>query len=155
MRPGNLATSLIVLTGYAMVLFFGACHPETAQSTGVRQGMIAQLDTSQYTQILWKDTVINFGTAKEGDTVRLQFGFANSGNKLLFINDVRPSCGCTVADYPEKPVAPGANASITVLFTTAWHPGAQRKTVSVKTNTKERTVRTLLFFGNVLPKKSL
>ena len=100
------------------------------------------------------DTAIHFATVKEGDTVQLKFAFTNTGNRLLFINDVRPSCGCTVANYPERPVVPGDTGSITIRFGTGWHPGSQRKTVLVKANTKERVHHQLIFFGEVLPKIS-
>lgn len=113
--------------------------------------MIAQLDTNQYTHIRWKDTLINFGTVKEGDTVRLQFSFVNTGSKLLFINEVRPSCGCTITDYPEKPVSPGETGSVTAVFTTYRHPGLQQKSILVKANTKGKVHHKLIFYGEVLP----
>lgn len=133
------------------MMVFSSCQSEpSSQTAGVKPSMIAQLDTNQYTSIRWKDTLINFGTVKEGDTVRLQFSFVNTGNKLLFINDVRPSCGCTIADYPEKPVSPGQTGSITAVFTTAWHPGTQQKSILVKANTKGKVNHKLLFTGEVL-----
>jgi hypothetical protein len=137
---------VVVLVGLA------ACHSEPITQTGVKASMIAQLDTNQYTRIKWKDTTMHFETVKEGDTVQMKFSFTNTGNKLLFINDVRPSCGCTVANYPEQPVAPGDTGSITVRFGTGWHPGSQRKLVMVKANTKESVNHKLIFFGEVLPK---
>ncbi len=133
------------------LITFSSCHTRPAVP-GVKASMIAQLDTNQYTQIQWKDTLINFGTVTEGDTVRMGFGFANTGNKLLFINEVKPGCGCTIASYPQEPLLPGRSGTIEALFTTDWHPGAQQKIIMVKANTKGKIFHKLIFFGDVLPK---
>ena len=135
---------VLFFVGYNMVLFSCKSEP-SSKAAGIKPSIIAQLDTNQYTTIRWKDTLINFGTVNEGDTVRLQFSFVNTGNKLLFINDVRPSCGCTIADYPEKPISPGETGSITAVFTTGWHPGSQQKSILVKANTKGRINHKLIF----------
>ena len=129
-----------------------SCKNKTNEVQSVKQSIIAQLDTNQYTMIKWKDTLLNFGTVKEGDTVRLQFSFLNTGNKFLFINNVRPSCGCTIVDYPEQPIKPGAEGNILALFTTNWHPGIQKKSIQVKVNTKGSVYHKLIFSGKVLPK---
>jgi len=147
------ACCIIFCTGWMIVL--PSCKSEpSSQTAGVKASTIAQLDTNQYTHIEWKDTLLNFGKVKEGDTVRLQFAFKNTGNKLLFINDVRPSCGCTIANYPEKPFSPGDSGFITVVFTTDWHPGMQQKSIMVKANTKGRVNHKLIFSGDVTPKKA-
>lgn len=131
------------------VLSIVACQPKPA---GVKPSMIAQLDTNQYTRIQWKDTLLHFGTVREGDTVRLQYSFVNTGDKLLFINEVRPGCGCTIADYSQEPVMPGKSGFINVVFTTDWHPGSQQKIIMVKANTKGKVYHKLIFFGEVIAK---
>ncbi len=134
-----------------VVFGMGSCKSEPEIVKGVKQGTIAQLDTNQYTTITWKDTLIDFGKAREGDTVRMDFFFRNTGEKLLFINDVRSSCGCTIADYPKDPIVPGKGGKITAMFTTLRHPGEHRKLVMVKANTKGRTHHKLIFAGEVMP----
>ena len=135
------------------MILFSSCKSEPlSQAGGVKQSTIAQMDTNQYTSIKWKDTLVNFGTVKEGDTVRLSFSFTNTGDKLLFINDVRPSCGCTIADYPEKPVSPGQSGTINAVFKTDWHPGSTEKLILVRANTKGKVNHKLFVSGTVIPK---
>ena len=145
------ACCIIFCLGWAMILPSCTTDP-SSQRAGIKASIIAQLDTNQYTHIEWKDTLLNFGKVNEGDTVRLQFSFKNTGNKPLFLNDVRPSCGCTIADYPDKPVPVGESGSIKVVFTTKWHPGMQQKSVLVKANTKSRVNHKLIFSGEVIAK---
>lgn len=134
------------------ILVFSSCKQEPqTEIVGVKPSMIAQLDTNQHTRILWKDSVLNFGMVNEGDTVRLQFDFKNAGNKLLFITDVRAGCGCTIADYPEKPISPDEKGFITAVFTTASHPGTHRKNILVRANTKGGFNHKLFFIGDVKP----
>ena len=48
----------------------------------------------------------------ERDT--LQLGTIRYGEKLL--RDVRPSCGCTGAEWEKRPVAPGETGEIKITF---------------------------------------
>ena len=136
----NIIWCVCAFFSMVILLTFSSCRTKP-KVPGVKASMIAQLDTNQYTHIQWKDTLINFGTVTEGDTVRLGFGFTNTGNKLLFINEVKPGCGCTIASYPTEPLSPDKSGTIEALFTTDWHPGSQQKIIMVKANTKGRIFR--------------
>jgi hypothetical protein len=138
---------------FAILMWYVSACNQPAHRPGVQPAIIAQLDTSKYTTINWKDTMISFGTIREGDTVRGTFNFTNTGTKPLFISDVRPSCGCTVADYPQEAIAPGHSGSIRTAFGTGWHPGAQVKLLVVKTNTRPKTNSKLVLRGEVIPKQ--
>jgi hypothetical protein len=52
---------------------------------------------------------------------------------------VRPSCSCTVADKPKKPIAPGQSTEIVAKVSTDnATPGKEiKKTVTLMTNTKD------------------
>ena len=142
---------LVLISISILFLLTISCKNKTQEVQSVKSSIIAQLDTNQYTMIKWKDTLLNFGTVKEGDTVRLRFTFLNAGNKLLFINQVRPSCGCTIVDFPEAPIKPGTDGNIVAIFSTKWHPGIQKKSILVKANTKDKVNHKLIFSGRVLP----
>src|SRR5258705_5740529 len=126
-----------LIIGLVPVIFFlNACHNTIntyKNDLGIKPGVIAQIDTANYTTIEWEDTVRNFGTAKEGDSVFIKFRFKNTGNKALFLATVRPSCGCTVADFPKNAILPGTGGEATATFTTRGHSGYIHTTIMVIT----------------------
>ena len=78
----------------------------------------------------------NFGTFSENQpTQKCVFTFTNVGTAPLIINQAVASCGCTVATYTKKPVAPGEKGEIKVTYNgTGAFPGHFKKTITVRTN---------------------
>ena len=93
-------------------------------------------DSARYTSIQWLDSTKDFGTVPEGQKINVDFRFRNTGTTPLVITQVRPSCGCTIAEQPQEPIAPGAEGHISAIFNSQGHPGANRKTLFVTANTK-------------------
>lgn len=85
--------------------------------------------------IAFKDTVHDFGKVHENEVVQYNFAFTNTGKSPLIISAAAASCGCTVADYPHDPVAPGESGIMKVTFNTSGKSGHQEKSVSLHTNT--------------------
>lgn len=84
-------------------------------------------------KIEFKSEVIDYGEiAKGSDGVRV-FEFTNTGNVALVITDVTSSCGCTIPEKPEGPIAPGESGEIKVKYDTS-RVGPIRKTVTVYSN---------------------
>ena len=79
--------------------------------------------------------VHDFGTISEGDRVETEFIVKNIGDSDLMIYEAKGSCGCTVPEPPKEPIKPGDSAPIKVSFDSKGKPGAQEKTVTLKTNT--------------------
>ncbi|MEO6981202.1 MAG: DUF1573 domain-containing protein, partial [Mucilaginibacter sp.] len=46
----------------------------------------------------------DFGKIPQGTPVTTVFEFTNVGKEPLIITDVRPTCGCTIADFTKTPV---------------------------------------------------
>ena len=48
----------------------------------------------------------NFGTVAKGEAIEYSFKVRNNGKSDLVINDVKPSCGCTIGKFDKviKPV---------------------------------------------------
>lgn len=87
----------------------------------------------------FKDTLHDFGTIKKGEIVTYDFEFTNNGKEPLIISNATGSCGCTVADYPREPIAPGKPTNITVKFSSIGKHGHQEKSVTLTTNSKRGT----------------
>jgi hypothetical protein len=111
-------------------------------------------DSSQYTSITWLDsTNRHFGSIPEGKKLEVTFRFLNSGTKPLIIEQVRPSCGCTVAEQPEEPVLPGKEGVIKASFNSEGRSGVNNKTLYVIANTKSSQNNELRFSVVVEKKK--
>lgn len=97
---------------------------------------------------------IDYGQIDKGsDGVRV-FTFTNTGDAELIISDVKSSCGCTVPEKPDGPIAPGATSSIKVKYDTK-RVGKIRKTITVYSNAEE-PVKALKIKGEVMaPSKDL
>ena len=91
--------------------------------------------------IKFKEKEHDFGKIIQGEVVTYGFKFTNTGKKDLLIYKVRTSCGCTVSDYPKKPINPGEEGIINVTFNSKGRKGFQRKTVTVIANTEPNTSR--------------
>jgi uncharacterized protein DUF1573 len=95
-------------------------------------------------------TEFNFGKVTEGEIVKGTFVVSNKGETDLLILDAKASCGCTVPEWPKKPIKPGESADIKFEFNTKGKKGNQTKTITLQTNTEKITER-LIIKGTVLP----
>jgi hypothetical protein len=93
--------------------------------------------------------VEDFGKITQGEIVEKTFRFKNVGKSNLLISSAHGSCGCTVAEYPEKPIAPGEEAEIKVKFDSNGKQGRQQKTVTLVANTVPNT-KVLTLKGEVI-----
>ena len=98
--------------------------------------------------IEWGKTTFDFGQIVKNSPATAEFEFKNKSMVPLVINSVRPTCGCTVADYPKEPVQPGKSATITVKYNTR-SIGHFSKSIIVKTNASEGETR-LIIKGEVI-----
>lgn len=78
----------------------------------------------------------DFGRLSQGESIAYSFKFANTGNVDLLISNCDASCGCTVADFPKKPLKPGETGYITVTFNSAGKYGEEEQFVEVMANTQ-------------------
>jgi hypothetical protein len=146
----------LVITLLICIIFFEACKNKVnsyENTLGIRPASLASIDTANYTSIEWEDTLKHFGSIREGDSVLIKFNFRNTGKTVLYILEVIPGCGCTVADFPPDAIGPGDQGTITATFNTQGHPGNVSKNIMVKTNTKNKIVQKLEFSGEVLKKE--
>jgi len=87
-----------------------------------------------------------------GEEIESVFKLKNTGDYPLIIAEVKGSCSCTVADYPEDPIAPGDTEEITATVRTDnAAPGQLSKEVRVVANT-EPSLTVLSIRANVIRK---
>ncbi|MBS7563712.1 DUF1573 domain-containing protein [Mucilaginibacter sp. Bleaf8] len=90
----------------------------------------------------------DFGKIAQGKPVTTMFEYTNVGEEPLILTDVRPTCGCTIADYTKTPVKNGAKGTIKITYSAAA-PGAFSKAIVVTSNSKTPT-KTLYIVGEVV-----
>src|SRR5215203_4384371 len=99
-----------ILVAGAFIVCNSADKPAANVSKDKNDSVVkkAMEDTASYTSIEWLDSIrISLGKITEGQVVEVTWRFKNTGNKPLVIQNVTASCGCTIAEKPEQPVAPG------------------------------------------------
>ncbi|MBR5844358.1 MAG: DUF1573 domain-containing protein [Bacteroidaceae bacterium] len=107
----------------------------------------------QSAKIKFDNTMHDFELVPEdGGPVAHDFVFSNVGDAPLVVIEVNTNCGCTVADFPQAPVAPGKQGVISITFDPKGHPGEFAKEIVVKTNAKKKKSR-LHIKGMVLPQQ--
>jgi hypothetical protein len=119
------------------VVAIAACKQRTSQSAG--EVTVKEADNpADFTTMIWTDSTFrDMGTIKQGETLEIPFHFKNTGSKPLVIEDVHPGCGCTVAEKPTEPIAPGEEGVIKAKFNSTGMSGLQHKTLTVTANTSK------------------
>ncbi len=98
----------------------------------------------------WIETTHDFGTFDESmGKVTCTMKFINIGDGDMIIQSVRPTCGCTAANYTRSSIAPGDTANISLAYNPIGRPGRFSKDVVVITDVEpKRTIITIK--GNVI-----
>ena len=61
----------------------------------------------------------DFGKIVQGTPVTYTFEIKNVSDKPVVVENASASCGCTVPEKPEQPIAPGATAKLKVVYNAA------------------------------------
>lgn len=77
--------------------------------------------------------VADLGTVPKGEKAAHDFVIKNEGDAPLEINEVRPACGCTVAQF-DKVIPPGGTGKVHAELDTTGIAGASSKSISVFSN---------------------
>jgi hypothetical protein len=77
----------------------------------------------------------DFGKIPQGTPVTTVFEFTNIGKEPLILTEVRPTCGCTIADYTKTPVKSGEKGLIKITYNAAV-AAPFNKTIVVTSNAK-------------------
>lgn len=126
---------------FLILTFAAACNQKDANKIT----LTFNSDSTQFTNITWQQQTINFGKIIEGQKLEVAYHFKNTGTKPLIISKVEPGCGCTVAETPTEPIAPGKEGVIKGSFDSDGRVGTQHKSIYVTANTKGNQHHELVF----------
>ena len=91
-------------------------------------------ELAQAPKLEFGKNIHDFGKIKQGEVVKTEFLFTNTGKSDLNIRKTKSTCGCTVSKPEKETLAPGESAKIVVSFNSAGRRGAQQKAVTVFSN---------------------
>jgi hypothetical protein len=96
------------------------------------------------------ERVLDFGTVAQGEEIGANFTLTNEGDGPLQVKTVRPTCGCTVVDYP-KSIEPGKNGIIKAKVDTTEFAGPISKSMLLMTDDPESPSMSLVIKAVVKP----
>ena len=136
MKTLKISLFVIALT-FGMVSFAQA---QTAPNAPAKENVVSPLK--------WKSDMLAVGEIPQSKPKPIDFEFTNTGKTDIVITNVKPTCGCTVADYTKTPIKPGEKGKVTATYNAA-NKGAFTKTITVTTNAEDAP-KSLSFKGTVL-----
>lgn len=110
----------------------------------------ASAQDSEKAEFKFNEEKHDFGKIPQGTPVTTVFEFTNVGKEPLIITDVRPTCGCTIADFTKTPVKAGDKGSIKITYNAAF-AAPFTKTIVVTSNAST-PVKNLIIVGEVVAK---
>lgn len=109
---------------------------------------LAQTDGSP--MLVVPSKIVDIGKVSQGVTVDAVFDLVNEGDAKLVIKAVRPTCGCTVADFDPE-IAPGATGQIKAKLDTKDFAGPISKSILVMTDDPQNPTVTLVIKADIRP----
>ena len=111
--------------------------------------LAATADPVPVASIRWIDRDFDFGLMKEQAGPKTGSSrFVNLGPDTVSVFSVKPSCGCTSAEFSDAPVAPGDTAVVSYTYDPHMRPGKFDKSVKVRLSNGDRY--SIRITGNVL-----
>ena len=104
--------------------------------------------------IKFEEETHDFGRITQGEKVIHGFKFKNTGGANLIIVSASGSCGCTTPKKPEKPILPGEEGIIDVVFASEGKSGMINKSVTVVTNCEPSTKIIYITADIVVPEEN-
>lgn len=138
-----MKTIFISVLAFGFALGISSCAPKSKEVTtalvDIKTNARGDNPTEKGPVMKFEKEVHDFGKISQGERVSYSFKFKNVGGSDLIINEAHGSCGCTVPQFPKKPVAPGEEEVIDVEFASEGKKGMQEKTVTLTTNASPNT----------------
>ncbi len=127
---------LIIVAAVVVMLPFGAAAQEENAKGGPR--------------MVLPEKILDFGVVPKGEVIAANFKVLNEGTAPLEIKTVRPTCGCTIADFPES-IAAGSEGVIKARLDTMDFTGPINKALLLMTDDPETPSVSLVIKAMVQP----
>ena len=109
-----------------------------------------EMDAADGPKLMVPEKIMDMGRVAQGEVLNVDFAVVNEGDETLEIKAVRPTCGCTVADF-DREIAPGKTGYIKAKLDTRDFSGPISKSILIMTNDPQDPTRTLVIKTEVHP----
>ena len=96
------------------------------------------------------EKIKDMGTVAQGEVLHVDFKLVNEGDEPLLVKAVRPTCGCTVADF-DREIAAGGSGWVKATLETRDFTGPISKSILIMTNDPEDPTVTVVIKTDVHP----
>jgi len=96
------------------------------------------------------EKILDKGTVAKGEVVEANFKLVNEGSETLVVKAVRPTCGCTVADY-DREIPAGGTGWVKAKLDTGDFAGPVSKSILVMTNDPQDPTVSVVIKADVKP----
>lgn len=103
----------------AAVLISALSFAQKVESKPTTFTVDAPAKSTAPTGLKFEKEVYDFGNLEKGKPATYEFTFTNSSNETILISSVKPSCGCTAANYTKTPIKPGEKGFIAATYNAA------------------------------------
>jgi hypothetical protein len=83
----------------------------------------------------FENKTVKIPKTKEGELIKINYVFTNTGNQPLIISETKVACSCTKVKFPTHPVLPQKTDTIKVTFDTNRKIGYQDRIIEIYANT--------------------
>jgi hypothetical protein len=108
------------------------------------------VDAADGPKLVVAEKIRDMGTVAQGEVLNVDFELVNEGDETLVIKAVRPTCGCTVADF-DREIAPGKTGYVKAKLETRDFSGPISKSILIMTNDAQDPTLTVVIKTVVHP----
>jgi len=108
------------------------------------------VDAADGPKLVVAEKIRDMGTVAQGEVLNVDFELVNEGDETLLIKAVRPTCGCTVADF-DREIAPGKTGYVKAKLETRDFSGPISKSILIMTNDAQDPTLTVVIKTVVHP----
>ena len=127
-------STLLIVAGLAVLTVFASAAAEAADGP----------------KMVVAKKIMDMGKVAQGEVLNVDFEIANEGDETLILKAVRPTCGCTVADF-DREISAGTTGLVKAKLDTRDFSGPISKSILIMTNDPQTPTLTVVIKTEVHP----